>query len=136
MLTSLQHKPIIIEKAGFWRRFSAYSIDWIILGIIGRSFSSLVGGEGTSTWGQIIPFVLGILIPAVYFIWPYSRGGQTLGKRFLGIQVVSIDGSPLTWRKGIARTAGYIPSAFAFYLGFLWALWECDNQAGQDKELD
>lgn len=134
MLSSLQHEPIImIEKAGFWRRFSAYSIDWIIIGIINQILSSLVSSEGTSIWGPIILTILDILIVAVYFIWPYSKGGQTLGKKILGIQVVSIDGSPLTWRKGISRTIGYIPSTLVLNLGFLWAIWDTDNQAWQDK---
>ena len=56
LLSSLQREPLqeplIVEKAGFWRRFIAYSIDGFILGIIGRFFSSISGGEGAFDWGQ------------------------------------------------------------------------------------
>ncbi|GMQ79301.1 MAG: hypothetical protein BMS9Abin02_1876 [Anaerolineae bacterium] len=131
--SSLQLKPLSVEKGGFWRRYFAYTIDWFILGIIYWFFSSFFGGEGASDWRDIMLSILGILIPAVYFVWPYSRGGQTIGKRILGLRVVSIDGSPLTWRKGISRTVGYIPSSLAFYIGFLWAIWDADKQAWQDK---
>ena len=133
MFSSLQHEPLLIEKAGYWRRFFAYSIDWWIIGIINTFISLFAGGEGVSPWWTIISIGLGILIPGFYFAWPYSRGGQTLGKRILGIRVVSINGSPLTWRNGIIRTFGYIPSTFVLYIGFLWAIFDGDKQAWQDK---
>lgn len=131
-IPELQEK-IAVKKAGFWRRFVAYSIDWLIIGWIeGAMFGLGVLGLIESL-PIIVQSVISLLIPFVYFVWSYSHGGSTPGKRLLGIRVVSMDGSPLNWRKGIGRTLGYIPSTVFLYLGFLWAVWDKDKQAWQDK---
>jgi hypothetical protein len=70
---------------------------------------------------------------AVYFIGPYSTSGQTLGKYALRIKVISIDGFPLTWRQGMLRTLGHVLGAVPFGFGYLWALWDADDQAFHDK---
>lgn len=113
MMTNQSIKTISEEKATIMRRFFAYAIDMIILGILG----------GIVQDGWIVT-----ALTAIYFIWPYSTNGQTLGKRALNIKVVSIDGSPLDWKKGILRSIGIL-----FGIGFLWALWDSDRQAFHDK---
>lgn len=105
------------KKATVLQRFLAYVIDMIIVGILG----------GIVQDGWIVT-----ALTAIYFIWPYSTTGQTLGKRALNIKVVSIDGSPLDWKKGILRSIGYL-SSILFGIGFLWALWDSDRQAFHDK---
>jgi hypothetical protein len=75
---------------------------------------------------------VGFAASTVYFAWSYSTTGQTIGKKLLGIKVVSLDGSPLNWRKGILRTVGYIPS-YVFGLGFLWATGDTYKQTWHDK---
>jgi len=116
-----------IEKAGWWRRFWAYALDWLILGLVEASLSWIV----FPLIGDTVGTVLVLAITALYFVWPYSRGGQTLGKKVLGIRVVAIDGSPLNWRRGILRTVGYVPSMSV--VGYLWSIWDRDKQAWHDK---
>lgn len=53
-----------------------------------------------------------------------SLAGATLGKRLLGLRVVSADGAPLDKRQRMARSATSVLSGAAFFLGYLWALWE------------
>ncbi len=112
-----------VEKASLVKRFLAFIIDMIILSVVDGLVSRLFGNL------QIIPTAMS----AIYFIWFYSTSGRTLGKRILGIQVISIDGSALNWRQGVLRFIGYILSALTFGVGFLWAIRDADKQAGQDK---
>jgi uncharacterized RDD family membrane protein YckC len=101
----------------------------IIFLLVGGLISRLGGNED---WWTVTAGIISLTIPVVYFVWPYSTRGQTLGKKMLRIKVVSLDGSPLNWRKGILRSAGYIVS-FSTLLGFLWSIWDADKQAWHDK---
>ncbi len=122
-----------VERASLVRRFLAYAIDLIILSFVNGLISSLSSRVQAQEWWSAAWGIIGVAIPAIYFVWPYSTSGETLGKRALGIKVVSIDGSPLNWRKGILRSVGYIFSTIPLGLGFLWAIWDADKQAGHDK---
>jgi uncharacterized RDD family membrane protein YckC len=82
------------RKAGFWRRSVALYLDWIILAIFGcllgiflSDFFMRMGG-----WERFIGFAIALL----YFVPLNSRmgGGRTIGKRALGIRVVSKSGEP------------------------------------------
>ena len=122
-----------MERASLSRRFFASFIDAIVLSLLNGVMTSLSGdaqmpGALRSLWD-----ILSLVISALYYIWPYSTSGQTLGKRALGIKVVSVDGSPLTWRKGIMRSVGYFLSDLSLGLGYLCALWDRNKQAGHDK---
>lgn len=99
--------------------------------------------------GFIISVAAGILIPAtgragglVWFIfgvayqWYFltQQDGQTLGKKFMNIRVVKVDGTPLTAADVIVRCVGYfVNSILGIPLGFLWAFWDKDRQGWHDK---
>jgi len=117
------------KKATFWQRLLAYILDGVILNLAAMLFGFACGL--VSGLNGFIPLFYFFWL--VYFAWPYSTGGQTIGKKILGIKVVSIDGSPLNWRKGIWRSLGYFPSSIFFDLGFLWSIWDQDKQAWHDK---
>jgi uncharacterized RDD family membrane protein YckC len=80
------------EIAGFWRRLAAFGIDWLVLAVptllLGLALFQRAAGIGQA--GRLVGFVLALL----YFSLLNSRliGGQTIGKRLLGIQVVSLSG--------------------------------------------
>jgi uncharacterized RDD family membrane protein YckC len=129
-----------VQTASLAQRFFAAVIDLGMLGIAEGCWS-LAGGllwTHASTvrvqeWHVGLWGIVALAIPAVYFIWPYSTSGQTPGKSTLRIKVVSTDGSPLSWRTGILRSAGYILSGMPFGMGFVWSTWQADRQAGHDK---
>lgn len=91
--------------AGFWRRVAAFVIDALLLGGVGMllgvlAFDTLAALGG---WGRLVGFALA---------WPYlglmnSRigGGQTLGKRLLGLRTVGLDGALLSPAAGLLRGA-------------------------------
>lgn len=91
--------------AGFWRRAAAFVVDALLLGGVGLllgwlAFDALAALGG---WGRLVGFALA---------WPYfglmnSRlaGGQTVGKRLLGLRTVGLDGTLLSPARGMLRGA-------------------------------
>jgi uncharacterized RDD family membrane protein YckC len=124
---------LYVAKATFWQRFAALFLDIIILGIASSLVSRLLGPFATSLWLTVAIVVLMMLIYPIYFICAYSTGGQTIGKKILGIKVISKDGLPLNWTQGITRSLGYTVSGIPFYLGYLWSIWDAEKQTWHDK---
>ena len=112
-----------VRLGGFWERFAAYFIDVIILGIAGVILNFI------PILGQIVILLLG---PA-YFTYFYGTTGQTLGKKVLGLKVVKLDGSDLTYGKGFLRCVGYIVSEVVLCIGFLMIGWDKKKQGLHDK---
>ncbi len=90
---------------GFWRRVAAFLVDALVLGLVGYvigllCFDALVR---LGPWGRGVGFIVALL----YFVPQESgrAGGQSLGKRLLGIRVVDAAGAPLGVGRGTARFA-------------------------------
>jgi uncharacterized RDD family membrane protein YckC len=125
------------RPAGFFRRFWALFFDWILLSILGDVILvSYQLGLGKQERAMEMNLVMTITTAAaiLYFTLLTGDGGQTLGKKILGIRVVRTDGSPVTYGRAFARSLGYLLSLFfGTFLGFLWALWDRRRQAWHDK---
>ncbi len=115
------------------RRAIAFWIDGVVISLATGALDQLA--KAFSQWPAWI-WIVGVIswmVAPVYYIWAYSTSGQTSGKHLMGIKVVSIDGSPLNWRKGVLRFIGYLLSDLSFFLGYLWSIWDADKQAWHDK---
>jgi uncharacterized RDD family membrane protein YckC len=108
------------QLAGFWRRFVAYIIDAVIVGIaagiVERIIAAIVNGSavdttGVSVRGGLLSLVIGIL----YFGILWGRYGQTVGYMALGMRLVRADGGPVTFLLGAVRY-------FLIYLSFALCL--------------
>ncbi len=104
---------------GFWRRFFADFLDAIILGIpgfgLGYAFRYTFSSMGThAIW-------FGLFCGFMYYgiQHTYIGGGQTPGKRLLGIQVLRRDGEYLNFKKSFLR---YLVISFVFYNGIFGGL--------------
>ncbi|MAG35741.1 MAG: hypothetical protein CL878_05790 [Dehalococcoidia bacterium] len=113
-----------LELAGFWRRCGAWLIDGVIL-IIGLALTFYLPGPG-----RLPVFVL----PWVYH-WLFTGiKGQTPGKMLLGIKVVDRRGNPPSLGAAALREiVGKILSSIVLYLGFLWVLWDRQQQGWHDQ---
>jgi uncharacterized RDD family membrane protein YckC len=113
-------------RAGFWRRFGAAFLDGVLLGIIELLLRGVLKSFGA---------VLALLVSIAYY--SYLEGGasgQTLGKRALGIRVISLeDGGPIGYGRGFIRWIGRIVSAIPIFLGYFWMLWDKESQCWHDK---
>ncbi len=71
---------------------------------------------------------------AVYFtLLTVYWNGQTLGKRWLGIRVVSLGGQALRYGDAFDRYGGYAAGFATGLLGFLQVYWDPNRQAIHDK---
>ncbi|MEP0823148.1 MAG: RDD family protein [Ignavibacterium sp.] len=146
--------------AGFWKRFAAYLIDalilgvasWIIilpvLGLIGIGASSMeyteedmmtmddeaAAGLAAAMIGASM--MLWIVIAAagwLYFALMESSAKQaTLGKMALSIIVTDVNGNRLTFGRATGRYFGKILSGLILYIGFIMAAFTEKKQALHD----
>jgi uncharacterized RDD family membrane protein YckC len=73
------------------------------------------------------------LVYAQYYLLFTIFGGTTPGMMMRRLRVVSFDGGQPTTSQLLWRAAGYLASACAGMLGFLWALWDRDHLTWQDR---
>ncbi|MFH1217870.1 MAG: RDD family protein [Pseudomonadota bacterium] len=142
----MERESNLAEAAGFGARFMALMIDSLLLGFMAVvSLSVLLSGtEGFAFLSLRNLFALAALYaifwPAwlvffagAYFVVLHSCGGQTLGKIFMGIQVVSTSGSELSMGSSFLRLVGYLLSALPFGAGFLWAVLDKEHSSWHDR---
>jgi len=141
------------KYAGFWRRFIAYMIDGFIIGIVvfilaiiaGIAFFAGIMSGGNSAWiaelndpERILSLSLWIwlfptLINIAYFTYFHGATGRTPGKSLLGVQVVSVEGTPISFGTAFLRSVGYMVSSFFLCLGFIWIGFDRRKQGWHDK---
>lgn len=72
----------------------------------------------------------------VYYAYPWSVSGKTLGMAVLGIRVVQRDGSPTTPRNGIIRTLVLPLTFLTLGIGFLPIIFGRERRAMHDAAAD
>ena len=104
---------------GFWRRFFADFLDAIFLAIPGYGIGYLF--RYTFSAMGLHAIWLGLVCSFLYYGLQHTRlgGGQTPGKRLLGIQVLRRDGLYLGFGKSFLR---YLVVSFIFYNGLYGSL--------------
>jgi uncharacterized RDD family membrane protein YckC len=109
-----------MKKAGFFQRLIAVVIDSLVLGV-GFLFVHV--------------FVAGLWI--IYETILISQwNGYTVGKKVMGIRVVTASGGKVDWVKALVRALSKILSSVALGLGYLWMLWDPQNETWEDKISD
>lgn len=79
-------------------------------------------------------FGLGYGWSLLYFsLLPAWWGGQTVGKRLLGLRVVELCGKPLTALRCLKRYGGYAAGLATGGIGLAQLLWDPNRQALQDR---
>lgn len=59
--------------------------------------------------------------------------GYTVGKKIMGIRVVSQNGGPVDWVKAFVRSISKVLSGMFLGMGYLWMLWDENSQTWHDK---
>ena len=80
--------------------------------------------------------LLSLLLFVTYETVATKRYGRTLGKRWMHIRPVTLDGSPLGWGRSFGRAATYALASGLSWLGlldYLWCIWDADAQCLHDK---
>ncbi|MBB4724611.1 RDD family protein [Xanthomonas euvesicatoria] len=91
------------SAAGFWRRLAAFIVDCLVLAAIGILAGVVLADVFVRMGGYAR--LLGFFIALAYFgVMNSGRcGGQTLGKRLLGLRVVGKHGALLTLPQSLLR---------------------------------
>jgi uncharacterized RDD family membrane protein YckC len=127
------------ESAGFGLRYGAWMFDFLITLIAIMVFTFIVTAVSRSSVigsnrDLLIVAALTFLLFALNFVVLAGSNGQSAGMRILGIYIVREDGKPFTIKDAAMRhLVGYPLSTAAFFLGFLWMLWDPRQQGWHDK---
>ena len=123
------------EKGGFWIRLLAIIIDGIVIGLVGGIFSSTVVTTGPNGGNVVVQQGPSGLLSLLYYVffWSTYGGGQTLGMRVLKLKVVKTDGTMLDLVGAFIRYVGFVISAIALGIGFIWAAFDANKQGWHDK---
>jgi len=89
-----------MQYAGFWRRFGAYLVDFVVfIPIIALVYFL---GEKSRMF-YLYWFLPGILIGLWFHVYLVYRYGGTPGKLFLKVRIAMTDGSPVTIKAAAMR---------------------------------
>jgi uncharacterized RDD family membrane protein YckC len=127
------------EQAGFGLRYGAWMFDFLITLIAIMTFTFVVTAVSRrsvvgSNRDLVIVMGLTVLLFVLNFVVLAGREGQSAGMRILGIRIARVDGRPFTTKDAAMRhLVGYPLSVAAFFLGFLWMLWDPRQQGWHDK---
>lgn len=122
-MTAFENSELTYASIG--RRLIAALIDGLIVSIVGTI--ALYG----------LPVVGSIFVWLLYA--PFLESSEvraTLGKKLMGIQVVNLDGTQLSFRSALIRNLIKIISGAVMCLGFIVALFTRKNQALHDLLSD
>ncbi len=106
---------VVMPRAGFWRRFLATFLDFILLSLL----ISLTG-----------PFFL--LLWVAYHVTMWTWKGTTIGGVVMGIKVVRLNGAPVNFSVALVRSLSSFFSGLVLFLGFFWVGWDRDTQSWHD----
>lgn len=107
----------------------------LLLGVLAMMIVPLVilGALGHVQVPQPVLRVYIFLGLALYFIWQWHGGRQTLAMRTWKIAIATPDGMPVPlWRLALRYVLAW-PSLFLFGLGLLWAIFDRDRQFLHDR---
>jgi uncharacterized RDD family membrane protein YckC len=144
--------PLYGTPAGFVSRFIALLIDVVLLGSV-LLVSSVIwfGLLRVVPFGWlnaiapqlqalislvlhvVIPITVGVGVVVGYFLFFFTVTGQTVGKRVLGLRVVSTAGDQVELRQAFVRLVGYVISAIPIYLGFLAMFFDGAHRTWHDR---
>jgi uncharacterized RDD family membrane protein YckC len=127
----------LVPVATLAERRMAGAIDAMLLAITCVGFAGLfrsLGGQIVfAKVDAIIYGVVASLIYGLYFFLFTTLAGSTPGMQLRGLSVVRMDGSLPDTRQLVWRSFGYLLSAAAMALGFLWPLWDEDHFTWHDR---
>jgi len=86
--------------AGFWRRFGAFWMDFVIFGSLNLAFSYINELGRLNAFYTFIPQELAFFIYNIYLIKIF---GGTPGKLLLKVKVIKKNGEKVGWREAILR---------------------------------
>ncbi len=126
--------------AGFWERFGAFVLDYLILLIPNYLVQLITANEAVS------PSFTSLMIRLLYnsftymlIWWLYDAlqesglNQATLGKKALAIKVTDLKGQRISFLKASGRHFGKYLSALILFMGYFMMIWDKNKQTLHDK---
>jgi uncharacterized RDD family membrane protein YckC len=145
--------PLNAALAGWGSRVGATLLDAVVLLVLalvliapGAVLTVATDGGALGILllvvGVLVFFVVSLLYASLFMQRDGERNGQTLGKQWVGIRVVRVDGQPFGWGGALLRELAIKQLLFGVVGGFflsiptlldwLWPLWDDENRALHD----
>lgn len=146
-----QSERVGVNKATFLQRLVAYLVDMVILAIASSLLVALIfglfvfffglTGRAEESWAaalagglSLLIILISLVLQFVYFGYFWSRQGRSIGMGGMNLRVENKDGTRLSFlMAGLRGTVGYYISSLVFYLGFLWMLFDAEQETWHDK---
>lgn len=129
--------------AGFWKRFAALVIDYLLLVVISLPIGFIFGmmavttGSGMSAGFEAISNLLGFAVGWAYYCLQESSASMaTIGKRARGLKVLRSDGTRISLLRATGRYFAKILSGLILMIGFLMAAFTERKQGLHDMLAD
>lgn len=142
--------PGAFGYGGFWRRFLAWFLDWLIMTVVTMPLG-VIGGlifgakaRQPADLANIGPFLLTqslimlvtMAIAIAYEVFFIRKFDATPGKMALGVRVLRADGSKMSVGRIIGRYFGKILSGLILAIGYIIAAFDDQKQALHDRICD
>ncbi|MEY2641117.1 MAG: hypothetical protein RL150_510 [Candidatus Parcubacteria bacterium] len=138
-----------MQFAGVRRRIVASIIDGFVVkvvsGIILFAYlfevqNAIMGymaeGKFIAALGMLFggSLLISALTSIVYDVVSWTRfEGKTIGYSVMGVQLVQVDGAPISVRTALLRIVGSVLASIPLGLGYLWIIWDKKKQGWHDK---
>ncbi len=124
------------SNASLPRRLGAMLYDGLlvlaVLFMATLPFVAVRGGEPVEPENTVYQLtMLGVVY--VFFVFFWTRGGQTLGMRSWRLRLETADGRLPSFTTASLRFVAALVSLLPFGLGFLWQLWDKDQLTWHDR---
>jgi len=125
------------ETAGIGRRFVCPMYDTLLLLAVlflGSALFTSVAGAADSLAARIALQALLLVLTGAYFVWCWTRSGQTLPMQAWHLRIVDTDsGRPPGLRQALKRYLLAIPGTLLAGISFLWGLVDRDRLFLHDR---
>jgi uncharacterized RDD family membrane protein YckC len=127
-----------LKYVGFWARVLAALVDTVLLTLLLAVLSLLtIDGfhyDAMQPSGDLMDFVINIVIPAMVVLVFWARVQSTPGKMLLHARIVDAKtGADPRPMQLVIRYIGYFVSTIILGLGFLWIAFDDRKQGLHDK---
>ena len=122
-VTLFRDEPLVY--ASFGERLAAAIIDGLILMVPNFLLQYLAG-----TGGIVLSLVMGWLY---YALMESGTNQATIGKKAMGLKVISENNERLSFGQATGRHFGKIISSIILFIGYLMMLWDAKKQTLHDK---
>lgn len=122
------------QKAGFWLRVLALTIDEIILVLLTYILFLWLKPIIPPLWEQSIWVILLFyeVIDYNYYTLFWVFGGQTIGKMLVRTKIVKSDGTRFTYKDAFIRYWVWMFGVALLGIGYFWIAWQKNKQGWND----